>query len=62
MHSREVANLCLHMAPLTMFVQKEGWKLSQLKGKYATRLLTLIQAIYLKGIWGHMLIRSLCLW
>jgi hypothetical protein len=45
MHFGEVANLCMQMAPLSMFVQKEGWKVSQLKGKYATRLSTLIQAI-----------------
>ncbi len=31
------------------FVQKQGWRVSQLKGKYVTRLLTLIQAIWLKG-------------
>jgi hypothetical protein len=37
------------MAPLSAFVQKEGWRVSHFKGKYANRLIVLIQAIWLKG-------------
>ncbi len=51
MHFGE-ANLFLQMAPLSAFVQNEGRGVSQLKGKYATRLLALIQVIQLKGIQG----------
>jgi hypothetical protein len=40
------------MAPLNAFVQKEGWKLSQFKGKYAAQLLVLIQTIWLNGTPG----------
>jgi hypothetical protein len=37
------------MAPPNAFVQKEGWRVSQLKGKYAAGLPALIQAIWFKG-------------
>jgi hypothetical protein len=37
------------MAFLNAFVQKEGWRVSQFNGKYANRLLMLIQVIWLKG-------------
>jgi hypothetical protein len=38
----ESVNLCFQMAPLGAFVQKEGWKVSQFKGKYVAKLLALI--------------------
>ncbi len=44
-----MVNLYLHMAPFSAFMQKERWRVSQLKGKYAARLPMLIQAIWLKG-------------
>ncbi len=49
------------MAPLNAFMQKERWKVSQLKGKYAARLLALIQAIWLKGIQGMYVNKKLML-
>jgi hypothetical protein len=45
MHSTEVANLCIQMPPLNAFMQKEGLRISQLKGKYVAQFLVLIQAI-----------------
>ncbi len=50
--SIKVVNLCIQMSPLNVVVQKEGWRVSQLKGKYAARLLILIQTIWLKGSCG----------
>lgn len=49
MYSKKALNLCLRMALLNAFVQKEGWRVSQFNGKYANRLLMLIQVIWLKG-------------
>ncbi len=49
MCSKKSLNLCLHMALLSAFVQKGGWKVSQFKGNYANIFLMLIQAIWLKG-------------
>ncbi len=53
--------MCLQMAPLSAFVQKESGRVSQFKRKYATRLLTLIQAIWLKGIRGTYVNKKLML-
>ncbi len=50
--SRKVVNLCLQMAPLSAFVQRKGWRVSEIKGKYVARILVLIQVIWLKGIQG----------
>jgi hypothetical protein len=61
MCSREVVNLRLQMAPLNVFVQKEGWTISELKGKYVARILALIQAIWLKGIQGTYVSKKLML-
>jgi len=41
--------LYIQMAPFNVVMPKECWKVSQLKGKYATWLSMLIQAIWLKG-------------
>jgi hypothetical protein len=41
--------LYIQMAPFNIVMQKEGWRVSQLKGKYATWLSMLIQEIWLKG-------------
>jgi hypothetical protein len=61
MHFGEVVNLCLQMAPLSAFVHKERWRVSQLKGKYATKLLVLIQAIWFIGIRGMYVNKKLML-
>ncbi len=58
---RKVSNLYLQMAPLSVFVQKKGWRISKLKGKYAARLPTLIQVIWLKGTWGTYVNKKLML-
>jgi hypothetical protein len=39
----------LKIAPLEVLVDREGWKVSMFKGIYATRISTLMQAIWLKG-------------
>lgn len=49
MHFAKATNLCIQMAPLKAFVQKEGWEVSQLKGKYVAQLSTLIQVTSFKG-------------
>jgi hypothetical protein len=49
------------MAPLNAFVQKEGWKVSQFKGKYAAQLPMLIQTIWLKGTFGAYVSKKLML-
>jgi len=45
MRSREAMYLCLQTTPLSAFVQKKGWRVFQLKGKYVAKLFALIQAI-----------------
>jgi hypothetical protein len=42
-------DMCIRLAPKNVVVQKEGWKVAQLKGKYATHMLALLQATWLKG-------------
>jgi hypothetical protein len=37
------------IVPPKVLVNQEGWKVSLLKGMYATRLPTLIQVIFVKG-------------
>jgi hypothetical protein len=49
------------MAPLNAFVHKKGWRVSQLKGKYAAKLIVFIQVIWLKGIWGTYVNKKLVL-
>ncbi len=49
------------MAPLNAFMQKEGWKLSQFKGKYAAQLPMFIQMIWLKGTFGMYVSKKLML-
>jgi hypothetical protein len=44
-----VAKICLKMVLKDDVLQKKGWKASQLEGKYVTRMLALMQAIWLKG-------------
>ncbi len=61
MCSKKVVNLCLQMAPLSAFVQKNRWKVSQQKGKYVARLLMLNQTIWLKGIQGTYVNKKLIL-
>jgi hypothetical protein len=61
MHCTKVANLCLQVAPLSVFMQKERWRVSQLKGKYVARLLALIQAIWLNRIRGTYVNKKLML-
>jgi hypothetical protein len=38
----EVAEMCVKLVPTYAIVQKEGWKVAQLKGKYATWMFTLL--------------------
>jgi hypothetical protein len=52
MHSTNGANLYIQMLPLNAFVQKEGSRVSQVKGKYVAPFLVLIQAIWLMGPHG----------
>jgi hypothetical protein len=61
MHYVKVTNLCIQMAPLNAFIQKEGMRVSQLKRKYVTQLLTLIQMIWLKGTYGTYVNKKLML-
>jgi hypothetical protein len=61
MHFTEVANLCIQMLPLNAFVQKEGLRISQLKGKYVAQFLVLIQVIWLMGICGTYVSKKLML-
>jgi uncharacterized membrane protein YecN with MAPEG domain len=42
-------DMCIRLAPKDVVVQKEGWKATQLKGKYTRCMLALLQAIWLKG-------------
>jgi hypothetical protein len=44
----EVANMCIRLSPKDAIVRKEGWKVVQLKGKYATCMFALLQTIWLK--------------
>jgi hypothetical protein len=37
------------IAPPKVLVDSEGWKVSMFKGMYITRMLALIQGIWLKG-------------
>lgn len=39
----------MKIAPPKVLVDKEGWKVSMLKGIYVARISTFIQAIWLKG-------------
>ncbi len=39
----------LKITPLKALGDKEGWKMSMLKGMYVVTMLTLIQGIWLKG-------------
>jgi hypothetical protein len=43
-----VAKTCIQMMPFETMVEKEGQKASQLKGKYAAKMLALLQVIWLK--------------
>lgn len=45
----EVMDMCVGLALKDIVVKKEGSKAAQLKGKYATQMFALLQAIWLKG-------------
>jgi hypothetical protein len=38
----EVADMCIRLSPKYAIVQKEGWKVVQFKGKYATCMIALL--------------------
>ncbi len=44
----EVTNMCIRLVFKDAVVQKEGWKVAQLKGKYVAQMCALLQAIWLK--------------
>jgi hypothetical protein len=45
----EVVEMCIRLTLKDVVVQKEGWKAAQFNNKYAAHMLTLLQAIWLKG-------------
>jgi len=47
------------ITPPKAFVDREAWKVSFLKGMYATRLLPYIQLIWLKGNWLTYVVKKL---